>query len=187
VNSYISYLLDHHSKIGKTIEINCKSEILAEKVANHLSITQSAAKVKGKFHEIFDQVVPIDKYAEYHSVYFDEMRLITLCPEKDDEYIAAAFDLDGHFKYNKKDEKTYPIIAFKKKEIYNDLMNFMKKSWKSEVTIQGKDLLFTLERLKDHMIVRREHVDKFIDCLMEPDNPYFGEKLEEYTKNLKNK
>jgi hypothetical protein len=183
MKGYISYLLDNYATISDTIEIDCKHEIVAERVASELNISQNGTIVKGDFYHIFDQVVPINKYKQYHSVYFDEMRRISICPEKDDSYISAIFDLEGSFKHIKKENSIYPVVEFRKKAVLNDLRNFMRKSYKQYVVIQGRDLLFTLEGIKKHLIVRRELAEIFIDCIADPDNPYMVETLEKYKEN----
>lgn len=185
MDGYISYLLDKYSTISDQIIIECQNEVTAEEVSNFLSIAREGTKVKGKREDIFDKVVPIERYGEYHAYQMENLLPIIIKPEKEDKYFAAILDLEGSFKWNKKDNKMYPIAAFRKKNILEDLCSFLKKNYKDSINIQGKELLFVLDRLKDSLIVRKKEAELMVDCLMEPDNPYYAEALEKYTKSKK--
>lgn len=185
MDGYISYLLDNYSTISDEIIIDCQNAITAEEVSNFFSIARDGTKVKAKREEIFNKVVPIEKYGEYHAYQMENLLPIIIKPEKGDKYFAAILDLEGSFKWNKKDDKMYPIAAFRKKNILDDLCNFLRKTYKDNINIQGKELLFVLDRLKDSLIVRKREAELMVDCLMEPDNPYYAEALENYTKNKK--
>ena len=185
MDGYISYLLDKYSVIGDEVIIDCRNEVTAEEVSSFLGIERKKTKITGKRQDIFKKVVPIEKYGEYHAYQMENLLPIIIKPEKEDEYFAAILDLEGSFKWNRKDDKMYPIAAFRKKAILEDLCIFLKKTYKDSINIQGKQLLFVLDRLKDSLIVRKKEAELMIDCLMEPDNPYYAEELENYTKNKK--
>jgi hypothetical protein len=186
VNTYISFLLDNHSKIDKSIEIDCKSELVAEEVASFLKISNSGQKVKGEFEEIFDKVVPIEKYSIYHEHYLNNLLPITCKPAKDDGYIAAIIDYHGIIKASKRDDRNYIVIDFRKKSILNDVSHYFKKSYKSSLTIQGKDLLFALDRLADHLIIKKKEAELITDILARPEDIGAFDRWMDYTKKNKN-
>jgi hypothetical protein len=185
VNTYIAYLLDHQSKIDKSIEIDCKNELVAESVASFLNISPSGQKVKGEFEEIFEKAVPIEKYSLYHEYYLNKLLPITCKPVKDDGYIAGIIDYHGVIKASKRDDRNYIVMSFRKKSILNDVSHYFKKSYKSSLTIQGKDLLFALDRLADHLIIKKREAELITDILARPEDIGAFDRWVDYTKKNK--
>ena len=180
MQGYISYLLDYYSTFQKTqIVIDCKNELVAEKVADYLNVSQEDCKIKAKF-DIYDKVLPIKNYSHYWELKFEAMEVMELEPEKDDAYFAAIFDLEGSFKVMENKKSVYPVVVFRKKELLDELAFFLGKKYTDQMTLQGKELLLTLDRLSDKLIARKNIAGLFINCLSDPDNGDYIRELEEY-------
>lgn len=185
MDSYISYLIDNFAEVKDNgVKIDCKNEIVAKRVSEFLDIKRDNKVVNGEFYKIFNKVQPIEKYKEYYwKRYFQETKLIEPIPEKDDYYLAALFDYHGCFKYTVKSDKCYPIVEFRNKEILNDVSILVRKKYKNNLALQGKELLSVLDRLEDKLIIQKDKAKLFVNCLFEPENSYHLKMLEEYTKS----
>jgi len=177
---YLSALIDFNGEVDGNYGIihGC------QEVASAFDLEIKDGNCIVDIHSNKDQS-PIFKYKEYHKFCIENMLIPAIQPDFDTKYLAAIFDWFGSFKILKVEDRYYPQVVFRSKEISHFLCKSLGKPLKDSFIIHSKEILYFVENTKDYMLKRTEEAQIVIDCAVDSKNPYNKERMFLLKKYLK--
>lgn len=166
MNSYISALLDFRTTNNV---IDCKDIKIAKKVQEVTGGKLKGVKLTITDPDFLEKFCPTYHYEDYRIECMKSLKFPLPKPVPNHEYMAAIFDIFGSFKLNKREKaRNYAVVTFRSKKILEVMSHFYKKSYTDQIIFNGTELLFALEGLKEHLILRGERARILCNVVADP-------------------